>query len=90
MTSKEKIELLEKEIADLKLRLAAVEARPFIITVPQFPANPVSPHPNYPQPYIDDPVYPYGSMTVSGAVSGPQRSLSGSSSMSMQSSDRLQ
>ena len=79
MTSKEKIELLEKEIEDLKLRLAALEARPF--TVPQIPANPFSPRPNYPQPYIGDPVYPHGPTVTYGTVSvqGGYSGISGSS-----------
>ncbi len=62
MTQKQKIEQLEKEVAELKFKIALLEARPMIITVTPAPTQPaiypVYPQPGYTTPYIGSPVFP--------------------------------
>jgi hypothetical protein len=59
MTQKQKIEQLEKEVAELKMRVQLLEARPMIITfAPQTQPIPASQPTVYPQPYYVDPIYP--------------------------------
>ena len=57
MTDKQKIKKMEQEIAELKMKVSLLEARPMIITVTPQPA--LAPHvpymPSYPNPYIGDP-----------------------------------
>jgi hypothetical protein len=61
MTQKQKIEQLEKEVAELKMKVALLEARPMIITVPQQPTFVPQPGPWAPPsyPYIGTPVLPW-------------------------------
>lgn len=75
-----KIQKLEQEIAELKARLAALEARPMVVFAPQpaplsamptpYPWQPTyQPYPNSPQyqpPYIGDP-YPTNPVITCGS-----------------------
>lgn len=86
MTTKQKIEQLEKEVAELKMKVALLEARPMIITVTPQPA--IQPWtPSYPIGLYDgDPVYP----TITCGVQSSQNVQAGRPVMSVQNSNFVQ
>ena len=84
MTTKQKIEQLEKEVSELKMKVALLEARPMIITVTPQPA--IQPWtPSYGL-YDGDPVYP----TITCGVQSSQNVQAGRPVMSVQNSNFVQ
>ena len=63
MTPREEIDLLRREVADLRARIAMLEAQRYQIPAPTIPSPPTWPYPQYPVPW-----YPTWVITSSGGT----------------------